>query len=186
MSPLVAQSGHLDTLNKLIVRHQPVIDKTPKITSGGPSRSDVRGTRRKIVRGSSYNNGAARPARWRANRLRISPSHPSWRRPGLCHCFSPQCLAFPACQSPQLIQAKSQAPHSHRFRGAAKVSPRLKTFAAIESDVVRVAWSFPPRSSLAWSPALEVNGNTGPTSGLALADPDFGVGSGPGSATGAT
>jgi hypothetical protein len=34
--------------------------------------------------------------------------------------------------------------------------------------------------------ALEVNGSTGPTSGLAPAVTDFGVGSGPGSATGAT
>jgi len=33
--------------------------RAPKITSGGPSRSDVRGTRRKIVRGSSYNQSSA-------------------------------------------------------------------------------------------------------------------------------
>jgi len=44
----------------------------PKITSGGTSRSDIRGIRRNVVR-HSYNNGASRPARWRANRLRISP-----------------------------------------------------------------------------------------------------------------
>ena len=42
----------------MIVRQQPVTDNAPKITSGDTSRSDVRGTRR-----SSYNNGAARPAR---------------------------------------------------------------------------------------------------------------------------
>jgi len=35
----------------------------PKITSGGTSRSDIRGIRRNVVRRSSYNNGAARPAR---------------------------------------------------------------------------------------------------------------------------
>jgi hypothetical protein len=32
-------------------------------TSGGTSRSDVHGTRRNVVRRSSYNNGAARPSR---------------------------------------------------------------------------------------------------------------------------
>src|SRR5262252_5370004 len=73
---------------------------------------------------------------------------------------------------------------SARPAGAAKLSPRLKTFAAIGSGFVCVE-TFPPRSSLPWS-ALEVSGNTGPTSGLVFADPDFGVVSGPGSATGAT
>jgi hypothetical protein len=78
-----------------------------------------------VVRGSSYNNGAARAARWRANCLRISPSHPSWRRLGFCHRPSSQCLAFPACRAPpQPVQAKRQSAHSHRFRDAAMKNHR--------------------------------------------------------------
>src|SRR5262249_52867936 len=72
---------------------------------------------------------------------------------------------------------------SARPAGAAKVSPRLKPFPAIESDVV---CGDAPSSSLPWSPPLAVNGNIGPTSGLASAGLDFGVVSGAGSATGAT
>ena len=44
--------------------------------------SDVRGT---CAQCSSYNIGAVRPARWRANGLRLSPSHSSWRPLGFCH-----------------------------------------------------------------------------------------------------
>src|SRR5215469_7012444 len=83
-------------------------------TSGGTSRSDVRG--------SSYNNGAAN---WRVNRLLISASHSSWRWSGFCHCRSQLCPAFAAYQAPpQRIQAKPQAAHSHRFRDAAMKNHR--------------------------------------------------------------
>jgi hypothetical protein len=47
----------------------------PKVTSGGTTRNDVHGTSGNVVPGSSYNNGADGPARWRANRLRVFPSH---------------------------------------------------------------------------------------------------------------
>ena len=83
-------------------------------TSGGTSRSDVRG--------SSYNNGAAN---WRVKRLLISASHSSWRWSGFCHCRSQLCPAFAACQAPpQRIQARPQAAHSHRFRDAATKNRR--------------------------------------------------------------
>src|SRR6516225_8162568 len=85
---LLRATAHADARNALLWL-------IAKITSGGTSRNDVHGTGGNVVRGSSYNNGAARPARWRANRLRISPSHPSRRRLGFCHRPSPQCLAFP-------------------------------------------------------------------------------------------
>jgi hypothetical protein len=47
-------------------------DLIAKITGGG-------------ARDSNYNNSATAPARWRANRLRVSPSRPSWRRLDFCH-----------------------------------------------------------------------------------------------------
>ena len=68
---------------------------------------------------------------------------------------------------------------------AAKASPRLKTFAATGSDVVCDGWSAAPTRSPCSPPPVD-RGKTGPTSGLASADPDFGAASGPGSATGAT
>ena len=62
---LLRATAHADARNALLWL-------IAKITSGGTSRSDIRGVRRNVVR-RSYNSGAARPARWRANRLRISP-----------------------------------------------------------------------------------------------------------------
>src|SRR5215813_9927900 len=43
-----------------------------------------------------------------------------------------------------LLPGRGHEKSSARPAGVFKVSPRLKTFAAIESEAVRVAWSFPP------------------------------------------
>src|SRR5262249_18863837 len=66
-------------------------------------------------------------------------------------------------------------PKSHR-------GPRLSPRPGRTSFVL--SGRLPPRRAPLRSLPLAVNGNTGPTSGLAPADSDFGVVSGPGNATG--
>src|SRR5215469_4398577 len=87
--------------------------------------------------------------------------------------------------TPAPASGRGHEKSSARPACASKVSPWVKTFSATGSDDSCFWWSPAPRRT-SCSPSPMDSGKTGPTSGLAPVDSDFGVVSGPGSATGAT